>query len=537
MVADFRQRLLAVLQRLHLWPRSLADKCRLMFGAAVLFSLALVLLFPYLWMRKLMIKNLIDISNERTDILYRWHFQVDQQRQSRPVLDSVGNVRDVNDLPLTWVRLSGNLHEDVNALEEPYREDALELIEESALDYRFWMTKEGRTLSSHYIKAFRVRERCLTCHNSEGSASPFALNEPIGLAVVDYRDSSGEFSKINLMNRIAILIAGLIGATGSIVAFYWITQRVILRPIRQLRGLANNVAEGNLDIRSTIETGDEYEKLATAFNHMLDNLQAAQDKLRDANKQLDIKIVELSERNIELFKANKLKSEFLANMSHEFRTPLNAILGFAQVLRERPALLKENKGQRYAENIATSGNRLLNMINDLLQLAKAEAGKIELHIESCSLPQVLETLVSSFSLQTQEKQIKVRVDIADDVPVLQTDSGKVQQILYNLFSNAVKFTDRAGRIEMRVKMQDDKTVRIAVQDTGCGIAAADQETIFEKFRQVDGSITRPSSGTGLGLAISKELGTMVGGQLGLESEPGQGSTFWLDLPVVLADEE
>lgn len=506
-----------------------------MFGAAVLFSLALVLLFPYLWMRKLMIKNLIDISNERTAMLYQWHFKIEGQRQNDggPILDLAGRRQDVNDLPFTWLRLSDNPSEDVNNLPEVYRKDALELIDEPVLDYSFWVTKADDMLNSHYVKVFRARESCRECHTAEGMAPPFTTNAPIGLAIVNYRDSTGEFSKIILMNRIAILIAGLIGATGSIVAFYWITQRVILRPIRQLRGLANNVAEGNLDIRSTIDTGDEYEKLATAFNHMLDNLQAAHDKLRDANKQLDIKIVELSERNIELFKANKLKSEFLANMSHEFRTPLNAILGFAQVLREKPAHLKEEKGQRYAENIVTSGNRLLNMINDLLQLAKAEAGKIELRIESCSLPQVLETLVSSFSLQTQEKGIEVKVVIEDDVPVLQTDSGKVQQILYNLFSNAVKFTERKGLIEVHVRMVEGKTVRVAVRDTGCGIAAADQDTIFEKFRQVDGSITRPSSGTGLGLAISKELATMVAGHLGLESKLDGGSIFWLEMPVVL----
>jgi len=297
---------------------------------------------------------------------------------------------------------------------------------------------------------------------------------------------------------------------------------------------------------------------------MLDGLQATQEKLRQANKQLDAKIGELSERNIELFKANKVKGEFLANISHEFRTPLNAILGFAQVLREKPSAaggLKKDKAQRYAENIITSGNSLLNMINDLLDLAKTQAGKMELHIEKTSIQQLCNALVSSFSLLTKEKKIKIELLVDSDIPTLSTDAGKVQQILYNFLSNAVKFTPPRGRIEIRaflildtrcsmlvkeggtqariqnresrIENPESRIVRIAVSDTGCGIAESDREKIFEKFRQVDGSITRESTGTGLGLTISTELAAMLAGSIGLQSEPGKGSTFWLDIPVTL----
>jgi len=339
------------------------------------------------------------------------------------------------------------------------------------------------------------------------------------------------------MNRIWTFMAGLIGATGAMIAFYWITQRVILRPIRQLRALANNVAEGNLDIRSSIATADEYEKLAEAFNHMLDHLQAAQEELREANRQLDAKIIELSQSNIELFKANKLKSEFLANMSHEFRTPLNAILGFAQVLREKPSLLKREKGQRYAENIITSGNRLLGMINDLLDLAKTQAGRMELHVAQASVSQICESTVSSFALLARKKKIRIYLEISPNVPLITTDAGKVQQVLYNFLSNAVKFTPFKGRIDVLASMPDDKTVRIAISDTGCGIAPEDLELIFEQFRQADGSLTREAPGSGLGLAISKELAGMLAGSVGVRSQVGIGSTFWLDLPIALRPAE
>jgi signal transduction histidine kinase len=377
----------------------------------------------------------------------------------------------------------------------------------------------------------------VSCHNPQGSGGAFSLNENIGAAILQTRGVGSELRKMVFMNRIWTVVAAVLGATGAMIAFYWITQRIILRPIRQLRALANNVAEGNLDIRSSIATGDEYERLADAFDHMLDTLQAAQDELREANRQLDAKITELSERNVELFKANKLKSEFLANMSHEFRTPLNAILGFAQVLREKPTLLKKEKGQRYAENIITSGNRLLTMINDLLDLAKAQAGKMEMHIEQASVSQICESLVSSFSLLARKKRIRVSMEVGPDVPLIVTDAGKVQQILYNFLSNAVKFTPARGSIEVRASMLDERIVRFAVRDTGCGIAEADKDKIFDKFRQGDGSLTRETSGTGLGLSISKELAGMLAGTVGFESEVGMGSTFWLDVPIHLGTEK
>ncbi len=357
------------------------------------------------------------------------------------------------------------------------------------------MSRSDGVVQSTYVRVFRATEGCVSCHNPQGSGTVLSLNDNIGAAILQTRTIGGDLRKIVFMNRIWTFMAGVIGATGAMVAFYWITQRVILRPIRQLRALANNVAEGNLDIRSSIATGDEYEKLAQAFDHMLDNLQAAQEELRQANRQLDGKIAELSERNVELYKANKLKSEFLANMSHEFRTPLNAILGFAQVLREKPGLLKKEKGQRYAENIITSGNRLLTMINDLLDLAKAQAGKMELHIEQASVSQICESLVSSFSLLAAKKKIRVGMEVGPDVPLIVTDAGKVQQVLYNFLSNAVKFTPAKGTIEIRAYMLDDQMVRIAVRDTGCGIPEADRDKIFDKFRQgTDGSLTREVAG-------------------------------------------
>ena len=521
-----------VLVFLHLSPLSLAAKCRITFGGAVVLVLALALAIPYIWMGQLTTMGFLDAERRKSEMLFSRHFKTKEASEAAPpTLDNTGATLDANDTEIRWIRFT---KDDENKLQQ-LTDEQIEMIEllkaDEDRDDRIWLAKKQGKLESTYVRIFKATERCISCHNPQGSASAFSRNETIGAVII--QRPARNIRKTGTMNQVCVIIAGLIAGIGAIVAFYMITQRVILRPIRQLRAIANNVAEGNLDIRSSIKTGDEYEKLANAFNHMLDGLQQTQEKLRNANKQLDDKIAALSERNIELFKANKIKGEFLANISHEFRTPLNAILGFAEILREKPGILKEEKSRRYAENIITSGNRLLNMINDLLNLAKTEAGKTELHIEKTSVPQLCKTVVGHFSVLTKKKKIKVKLLVDDDIPTLMTDAGKVQQILYNFLSNSVKFTPERGRIEIRAAMTDEKTVRIAVSDTGCGISESDKEKIFEKFRQVDGSITRQSTGSGLGLAISKELASMLAGSIGMESKPDKGSIFWLDIPVTL----
>ncbi|MBW7991579.1 MAG: HAMP domain-containing protein [Planctomycetes bacterium] len=570
----FRKRILIVriyikhiwqklLKLLRLSPVSLAKKCRITFGAAVIFILTIALLLPYIWMGQLIKKDLLDTGRARSQTLLDRHFQLKNTGQTTLPLNSLGLLADVNDPDIRWIRFTpapAQPDSDENKtasieLTEKISQTIEALKKNPTQNDKILLNRETGMLRANYVRIFRATDNCITCHNPQGSASAFVLNEHIGTVIISLRGIGSEISKTILMNKIWVIVAGLIGGIGAIVVFYWITQRVILRPIRQLRAIANNVTEGNLDIRSSIKTGDEYEKLANAFNNMLDGLQAAQEKLRQANKQLDAKIAELSERNIELFKANKVKGEFLANISHEFRTPLNAILGFAQVLREKPSTaggLKKDKAQKYAENIISSGNSLLNMINDLLDLAKTQAGKMELHIEKTSVQQLTLELISSFSLMTEKKKIKIKLKVDSDIPLILTDTGKVRQILYNFLSNAVKFTAQRGRIEIRAgaplsappyvakweseKMAVEKTVRIAVSDTGCGIAESDREKIFEKFRQVDGSITRESTGTGLGLTISTELAAMLAGSVGLQSELEKGSTFWLDIPITLTKE-
>lgn len=524
-----------ILVFLHLSPLSLAEKCRFAFGIAILVILGLALAIPYIWMGQLTQKSSLDSGRAKAEALLRTHFQI---KQSPPTalaaLDNDGKQMDANEPEVRWFRFKTENQKKLDQLTKQQREMMESLKTNPDRDDNIILIKKDDVLYSHYIRIFRATENCIGCHNKQGSAAAFNSNEPIGAAVIE--TEAGDITRTILMNRILIILAYLIGGVGAVVAFYIIVQRVILSPVRQLRAIANNVAEGNLDIRSAINTRDEYEKLSDAFNHMLDGLQATQKKLRQSNRQLDDKIAELSERNIELFKANKLKDEFLANISHEFRTPLNAILGFAEIIREKPEVLKEDKAKRYAENIIIGGKNLLHMINDLLDMAKSEAGKVTLHIEKISLQQLCRAIVASFAGLTRKKRIKVRLRIDENIPELMTDGGKVQQILYNLLSNAVKFTPEQGRIEIKAEMTDDRHVRIAVADTGCGIAEADKEKVFEKFRQLDGSITRQTTGSGLGLAISNELAAMLAGSISMQSDLGKGSNFWLDMPITLTKE-
>jgi signal transduction histidine kinase len=314
----------------------------------------------------------------------------------------------------------------------------------------------------------------------------------------------------------------------AIFVFYIIVTRLILEPVRVLQVTAEKVSSGDLNIRSDIHTGDEFQQLSETFNTMLINLNRNAEQLRSINKSLDIKVGQLAESNVALYESNRLKSEFLANVSHELRTPLNSILGFAELLKDFTSA--DNKSSRYVQNILQSGKNLLDLINDLLDLAKIEAGRMEVRSEPLSLNDLFEGLTSILKPMTESKSLKLTTSVTADIPILHTDPPKLQQVLYNFLSNAIKFSPPEGRIELKAEIDPDDFVRISVTDDGPGIEPDKQMLIFEKFRQIDGSVTRQHSGTGLGLAISKELTLLLDGTIGVQSEPNRGAVFWIRLP-------
>lgn len=338
-----------------------------------------------------------------------------------------------------------------------------------------------------------------------------------------------------LGTRLMIILAGVLAGFLAILVFYLITQKLILAPVRELRGLAEQIAHGDLSARANIQTGDEYEELGTAFNDMLEELDRSRVELETINRSLDTRLGELAETNVALYESNRLKSEFLANVSHELRTPLTSIIGFADLMRDSASgngPIDGARAARYANNILTSGRMLLEIINDLLDLAKIEAGRIEVHRTIFSPRDVCEALVDFMRPLIDKKMQTLELELHEPLPMMNSDAGKLRQVLYNLLSNAVKYTPEGGRISFIAEPADgDERVRVTVSDNGPGIAAEQQEHVFEKFRQLDASVTREHSGTGLGLAISRELTHMLGGSLRLESELGRGATFVVELPI------
>jgi signal transduction histidine kinase len=338
----------------------------------------------------------------------------------------------------------------------------------------------------------------------------------------------------------------------AMAVFWFVTRRLVLQPVRELTTATQRVREGNLNIRADITTGDEFQQLGDTLNSMLSDLQASQDRLRGINSALDVKLHELSEANSALYQAAKVKGEFLASVSHELRTPLNSINGFAELLlevakndAEKPdAPASVLKRIRYLENILTAGRGLLALINSLLEMARIEAGKVDLRIERVALREACEGLLGLISPQAGRKGITLKLEVADDVPIIKTDPRKFQQIVFNFLSNAVKFIqplEKTGRepiIILRAErlpatsVDTEERIRVSVIDNGPGIPPEQQDRIFEKFVQLDSGYTKEQqSGTGLGLAICKDLATVLQSEIQLISDVGQGSMFSLIMPV------
>jgi len=424
-------------------------------------------------------------------------------------------------------------------------ESSTSLLPTSDDEYREYRTADKKEY--HYYQPIRVQQSCLICHEFRGTVrGEDGGNQPTNrqkyadgdlMAIVKVVMPDGITRQAINWNRAILLATAIITVFLAMLAAYLIVRYVIVKPLEHLRDVSDEVRRGNVDARADIHTADEFEELGVAFNRMLRGLVESQEELRKVNGDLDGKVDELARANMHLYEMNRLKGDFLATMSHELRTPLNSILGFSDVLGSNQLL--DEKQVRYVENIRKSGRMLLEMINDILDLAKMEAGKMDVRATSFELESIVSAQCDMIRPMAEKKNIDLTIVMGSEIPKIEQDQSKLQQILSNLLSNAVKFTPEGGRISVSGKLLDPEYFLLEVSDTGVGIAVEEQQAVFEKFRQSsdfqagDDAMTREISGTGLGLSIVRELCRLLGGDVTVESHLGQGSIFRVRLPVCL----
>jgi signal transduction histidine kinase len=331
--------------------------------------------------------------------------------------------------------------------------------------------------------------------------------------------------------RTALLV--LLGVSLALVASVLLARRLVA-PILVLQQTAARIGAGALDQRMEVRTGDELEMLADEFNRMGAQLRAShadlERKVEDRTRELAAVVRALEEKSGELEIASRHKTEFLANMSHELRTPLNAIIGFAEILIDRPAAAHDERETRYLTNILIAGRHLLALINEILDVAKIEAGRVDLEIRRFSLADAIESSVIWIQERAARRRTSVTLDVDPLVGMVEADERKIKQVLVNLLSNAVKFTPERGQVEVRAWRADGEA-RVSVRDTGIGIEPADRERIFAAFEQATRAMPAGTEGTGLGLAISRRFVELHGGRIWVESVLGTGSTFTFAIPL------
>ncbi|MBS3735270.1 MAG: HAMP domain-containing protein [Phycisphaerae bacterium] len=520
---------------------SLATKFRVLFGAAVVGIIAVALLVPWYFMELLAERGVEQTAGELTRLRYNEYVQDHLDHGSEAAADDAKSevvdlyARDIDGSIATglhFVRLvPGKRESSLDAAGRSARQ-AFKQAPEQDLAVFTSEDERGRAVYRCF-RAVRIDQSCAKCHRSqqrpELPARPGQLVGMVGVTMPESAAASG----LVWWTRGAFVAGAGLAALLAFFLFVIISERLVLRPVRDLRGVSDRVAEGDLSVRSELRTGDELERLGESVNEMLQAISDQHNKLRAANRALDLKLNELAEANVTLYQANQVKSEFLTNVSHELRTPLNSIIGFAELLAER----EDERVARYGRNIGEAAKSLLRMINDLLDLAKIEAGKADVRLDKVSVTDTCQTLVTLMHPQADKRSITLELSLASDVPVIRTDPAKLQQILYNLLSNAVKFTPAGGKVIVSASGEPSQGhsdesggVVVAVRDTGPGLSEAEQQHIFDKFYQADRTLTKESQGTGLGLAIVRELTQLLGGRLEVNSAPGHGATFAIHLP-------
>jgi len=351
------------------------------------------------------------------------------------------------------------------------------------------------------------------------------ITERVGRLVEAQQDRMDRLrDSVTAANRRSLILTSAFGVTAVFFALLcgFVISWSFILPVREAQGFLDKVAAGRFGGHIRVPNRDEFGTLAERMNHMSQELHRFDTEQRRA-------AAELGRLNQQLAQSSKAKSEFLANMSHELRTPMNAILGFTEMLQDGlygdvPDVLREPLA-----DIQMNGRHLLRLINDVLDLSKIEAGRMNLALNDYSVREVVDVVYASLRSLASEKGLAVVVDVPDDLPIAHGDNGRITQCLMNLAGNAIKFT-RQGTVEIGVRLVGNELV-YHVADTGIGIPEAELENVFKEFLQVDATVTREFGGTGLGLSITKKFVEMHGGRIWVESELGKGCTFFFAVPL------
>ncbi|MCP5161626.1 MAG: response regulator [Hahellaceae bacterium] len=369
--------------------------------------------------------------------------------------------------------------------------------------------------------------------------------KPIGWLALELSHANSTLEKYQTLMTTLILVS--IGVFINWIIAIRITRGVI-DPLEKITQAVTAIREGKLDTRVYTQGGEELQVLETGINSMAESLSKAYDEmqhnidqatedLRETLETIEIQNIELDIARKEALEASRIKSEFLANMSHEIRTPLNGILGFTNLLLKGQINLQQKD---HLSTIKKSSEILLTIINDILDFSKIEAGKLVLDRSPLKLREIVEDVMVMLAPAAHQKNLDLVSLIYSDVPNnLMGDPLRIKQIITNLVNNAIKFT-QSGEVVLRVMVEDEDesgkhlTIRIRVSDTGVGLSRAQQQSLFNAFAQADATTARQYGGTGLGLVISKRLVEEMGGEIGLESELGKGSSFWFTLKTELA---
>jgi signal transduction histidine kinase len=329
--------------------------------------------------------------------------------------------------------------------------------------------------------------------------------------------------------RLGLLLLVGLGLAGLVS---WLIVRRVMRPLESLREGAERLGAGELHYRITVHTGDELEMFADTFNRMAAQLQTSYTTLE---QRVAERTRELARSVGELEIVSQHKSRFLAHMSHELRTPLNAIVGYTELMLDNAFGDIPSEARENLERVQHSSNHLLKLINAVLDFSRIEAGRFALTISEYSLRDLIETTVIALENTAAAKQLTVTVATPSELPMGRGDERRLTQVWFNLVGNAITYTKAGGEIHIEATVVDEDVFRVAVTDTGPGIAREDQTRIFEAFEQAHALPTQVQSGTGLGLAICRTIIEMHGGSIGVSSTPGQGSTFWCTFPVRIPD--